>query len=36
MNKGSEGLYLVNILKVPEITQKVLESVRKPKLAIFD
>ena len=36
MNNGSEGPYLVNLLEVPKLIQKVLEYVRKPELAIWE
>ena len=36
INKGSEGPKLVNELEVLKIIQKVLQSVREPKLAILE
>ena len=36
LNTGSKGSYVVNILEVPKIIQKVLEYVRKPQLAIWE
>ena len=36
INTGSEDPYLVDVLEVPEIIQKVLEYVRESKLAILE
>ena len=35
INKVSEGPYLVSFLEVPKMSNKVLQSIRKPKLAIL-
>ena len=36
INKGSRDPYLVDVLEVPKMSNKILEYVRKPKLAIAE
>ena len=36
INKGSEGPYLVILWEVPKMSKTILQSIRKPKLAIWE